>query len=97
MVPQLNYYRSQFDRANQALEKAEVDRATANINAASQAAQGMINGVAAMGSQMATPSADGNGTQVGSISKDANGVDVTKIDPKRIYDPDAFQYQDTIV
>lgn len=97
VVPQLNYYRSQYDRANQALEKAEVDRATANINAASQAAQGMINGVAAMGSQMGTPSADGNGTQVGKITKDANGVDVTKIDPGKIYDPDAFQYQDTIV
>lgn len=96
VVPQLNYYRSQYDRANQALEKAEVDRATANINAASQAAQGMINAVAA-GGQTVAPSADGNGTQVGKITKDANGVDVTKIDPMKIYDPDAFQYQDTIV
>lgn len=68
VVPRLNYYRSQYDRANQALEKAEVDRATANINAASQAAQGMINAVAAAG-QTVAPSADGNGTKVGSVAE----------------------------
>lgn len=78
IVPQLNYYRSQYDRANQGLEKAEYDKSIANINAASQAAQGMINAVGAMGAQMATPSAtdaaqnaanaaNGNGTQVGNV------------------------------
>jgi hypothetical protein len=97
IVPQLNFYRSQYDRANSALEKADYDKSVANIQAASQAAQGAINAVAAMGSQMGTPSADGNGTKVGEITKDANGVDLTKIDPKKVYDPDAFSYQETIV
>ena len=60
IVPQLQYFRSQYDKANSLLEKAQHDKSVANINAASQAAQGMINGVAAMGSQMGTPSADGN-------------------------------------
>lgn len=87
IVPQLNYYRSQYDRANAGLEKAEYDKSVANIQAASQAAQGMINGVAAMGSQMGTPTADGNGTKVGEITKDANGVDLTKIDPTKVVDP----------
>ena len=75
IVPQLNYYRSRYDRANQALEKAEVDRATANINAASQAAQGMIGAMAAgAGTGTATDAAanaanaaSGNGTSVGNI------------------------------
>ena len=74
IVPQLNYYRSQYDRANAGLEKAEYDKSVANINAASQAAQGMINSVGAMGAQMGTPSADavqnaadGNGTPTGNI------------------------------
>ena len=67
IVPQLQYYRSQYDRANAGLEKAEYDKSVANINAASQAAQGMINAVAAGGSQMATPSAEGNGTKVGAV------------------------------
>ena len=43
VVPQLNYYRGQYDRANQALEKAEYDKSVANINAASQAAQGLVD------------------------------------------------------
>ena len=68
IVPQLNYYRSQYDRANAGLEKAEYDKSIANINAASQAAQGMINAVGAMGAQMTTPSADGNGTKTGTIT-----------------------------
>lgn len=76
-IPQLQYYRGQYDRANQALEKAEVDRATANINAASQAAQGMINAVAAGGNTgvsatdeaaNAASAASGNGTTVGNIN-----------------------------
>lgn len=88
IVPQLQYYRSQYDRANQALEKAEVDRANANINAASQAAQGMINAVAAAGAQT------GNGTSTGAVAKDANGDSVTSINPQNIYNettPD-FEY-----
>lgn len=68
IVPQLNYYRSQYDRANAGLEKAEYDKSIANINAASQAAQGMINAVGAMGAQMATPTAEGNGTKTGTIT-----------------------------
>lgn len=87
IVPQLQYYRGQYDRANQGLEKAQHDKSVANIQAASQAAQGMVNAVAAMGSQMGTPSADGNGTKVGEITKDANGVDLTKIDPTKVVDP----------
>ncbi len=98
VVPQLNYYRSQYDRANQALEKAEVDRATANINAASQAAQGMINGLAAMGSQMGTPSAEGNGTQTGAVAAtetvpqtpvavDPNAAEMYRFNPRQ-----ALQY-----
>ena len=80
VVPQLNYYRSQYDRANAGLEKAQYDKSVANIQAASQAAQGMVNAVAAAGSQLGTqPStaadaaqnaanaANGNGTQVGNI------------------------------
>ena len=89
VLPQLQYYRSQYDRANAALEKAEYDKSVANINAASQAAQGMVNAVAA-GGQTLAPSADGNGTQVGKITKDSSGVDETKIDPGKIYDPDAY-------
>lgn len=68
IVPQLQYYRSQYDRANAGLEKAEYDKSIANINAASQAAQGMINAVGAMGAQMATPTAEGNGTKTGTIT-----------------------------
>ena len=69
IVPQLNYYRSQYDRANAGLEKAEYDKSVANINAASQAAQGMINAVGAMGAQMGTPTAEGNGTKVGTVTE----------------------------
>lgn len=68
IVPQLQYYRSQYDRANAGLEKAEYDKSVANINAASQAAQGMINAVGAMGAQMGTSTADGNGTKTGTIT-----------------------------
>jgi hypothetical protein len=70
IVPQLNYYRSQYDRANAGLEKAEYDKSVANINAASQAAQGMVNAVAAAGSQTgtdATNGTNGNGTKAGAI------------------------------
>lgn len=79
VVPRLNYYRSQYDRANQALEKAEVDRATSNINAASQAAQGMVNAVAAGANAglsatdeaaNAANAASGNGTTVGNIKSE---------------------------
>ncbi len=79
IVPQLNYYRSQYDKANGLMEKAEYDKSVANINAASQAAQGMVNAVAAMGTQAGTPSAtdaannaanaaNGNGTQSGVVT-----------------------------
>lgn len=78
IVPQLQYFRSQYDRANQGLEKAEYDKSIANINAASTAAQGMINAAAAGAGTMGTPSAsdaaqnaanaaNGNGTQVGNV------------------------------
>ena len=56
IVPQLNYYRSQYDRANQGLEKAEYDKSVANIQAASQAAQNAAN------------AANGNGTKVGDVT-----------------------------
>ena len=69
IVPQLQYYRSQYDRANAGLEKAEYDKSVANINAASQAAQGMINAVGAMGAQMGTPTAEGNGTKAGTVTE----------------------------
>ncbi len=83
IVPQLQYFRSQYDKANSLLEKAQHDKSVANINAASQAAQGMINGVAAMGSQAGSQSptdaaqnaanvANGNGTKVGTI--DPNNI-----------------------
>lgn len=80
IVPQLNYYRSQYDKANQALHKADYDKSIANIQAASQAAQGMINGIAQAGASMAgAPSgnsdagkdaaaaASGNGTTAGAV------------------------------
>ena len=78
IVPQLNYYRSQYDKANGLLEKSQYDKSVANIQAASQAAQGMVNAVAAMGSQAGSQSpadaaqnaanvANGNGTKVGTI------------------------------
>ena len=69
VVPQLQYYRGQYDRANAGLEKAEYDKSVANINAASQAAQGMVNAVGAMGSQTGTPSAEGNGTKAGTVTE----------------------------
>ena len=81
IVPQLNYYRSQYDRANAGLEKAEYDKSVANINAASQAAQGMVNAVAAGAQTMGNPTdiagdaaqnaanaANGNGTKSGAIN-----------------------------
>lgn len=85
VVPQLNYYRSQYDRANQALEKAEVDRATANINAASQAAQGMVNAVAAgAGTLNSVPSAGANGVKP--VATDGNGTPVGTIGASKIVD-----------
>ena len=86
IVPQLQYYRGQYDRANQGLEKAEYDKSVANIQAASQAAQGMVNGLAAAGGQMGTGTTDngsdaaqnaanaanGNGTKVGDVTN--NGM-----------------------
>jgi len=77
---QLQYYRGQYDRANQALEKAEYDRSIAQINAASSAAQGMINAAAAAGTQMATPSTT-------TTSTDGNGTKVGEIDAKKVVDP----------
>jgi hypothetical protein len=68
IVPQLQYYRSQYDRANAGLEKAEYDKSIANINAASQAAQGAINAVAAGGSML------GNGTNVTDAANAANAA-----------------------
>lgn len=75
IVPQLQYYRGQYDRANQGLQKAEYDKSVANINAASQAAQGMVNAISAGAQAMGTPSADGNGTQPGAV-----------IDPSKVFD-----------
>lgn len=100
IVPQLQYYRSQYDRANSALEKADYDKSIANINAASQAAQGMINGVAAMGSQMGTDATNGtNGTDeawkklgVNPVTKDANGTPVGTINPTKVVDPTTPAY-----
>ena len=103
IVPQLNYYRSQYDKANAGLEKAEYDKSVANINAASQAAQGMVNAVAAMGTQAGTPSAtdaannaanaaNGNGTRVGQIE---GQFDATKIVDPQFTNPGYMNpYQD---
>lgn len=84
VVPQLQYYRGQYARANQAMEKAEYDKSVANINAASQAAQGMINAVAAGGGQY-----EGNGTSSGKVTKDANGDSTDKVNAKKTYDAGA--------
>lgn len=89
IVPQLNYYRSQYDKANGLLEKSQYDKSVANIQAASQAAQGMVNAVAAMGSQAGSQSptdaaqnaaniANGNGTLSGHVDTDV------KIDPQTV-------------
>lgn len=96
IVPQLNYYRSQYDKANQGLEKAEYEKSVANTQAASQAAQGMVNAMAAMGTQAGTPSAtdaannaanaaNGNGTQVGQIG---GNIDASKIVDPNFANPD---------
>jgi hypothetical protein len=90
IVPQLQYYRSQYDRANAGLEKAEYDKSIANINAASQAAQGAINAVAAGGSMLGTPSADAS--VVKPITTDANGTPVGTIDAKKVVDPTTPAY-----
>jgi hypothetical protein len=90
IVPQLQYYRSQYDRANAGLEKAEYDKSIANINAASQAAQGAINAVAAGGSMLGTPSADASGVKP--ITTDANGTPVGTIDAKKVVDPTTPAY-----
>ena len=95
IVPQLQYYRSQYDRANQGLQKAEYDKSVANIQAASQAAQGMVNAVAAAGSQMGTDTTNGtNGTDeawkklgVNPVTKNANGTAVGTINPTKVVDP----------
>lgn len=96
IVPQLNYYRHQYDRANSALEKAQYDQSVANINAASQAAQGMINAVAAGGSQMSAPSVDGNGTKVGDLTSKATPTSVESSVVGATYpemlDPNAYNY-----
>lgn len=76
IVPQLNYYRSRYDAANSALEKADYDQSVANINAASQAAQGMVNAVAAGAQTTETPSAPGNGTKPGNVPP-AGGPDLS--------------------
>lgn len=65
VVPQLNYYRSMYGNANAASQKAQYDQAMANIQAASQAWQGVGQAINAGGSAAAgflsqTPS--GNGT-----------------------------------
>ena len=93
IVPQLNYYRSQYDRANQGLEKAEYDKSVANIQAASQAAQGMVNGLAAAGGQMGTDTSTNPTDEawkkigVNPVTKDANGTPVGKIDATKVVDP----------
>jgi hypothetical protein len=84
IVPQLQYYRSQYDRANAGLEKAEYDKSIANINAASQAAQGAINAVAAGGSMLGngtngtdgTNATNGNGTKVGNLTPAATPTSI---------------------
>lgn len=94
IVPQLQYYRGQYDRANQGLEKAQYDKSVANINAASQAAQGMVNAISA-GAQMGTDTTNGtNGTDealkklgVNPVTKDANGTPVGTINPTKVVDP----------
>ncbi len=103
IAPRLDYYRSQYDRAIQGLEKAEYDRSVANISAAGQAAQGMVNAVAAVGSQAGTQSAtdaannaanaaNGNGTQVGEIE---GLIDATKIVDPQFANPGYMNpYQD---
>jgi hypothetical protein len=75
IVPQLQYYRSQYDRANAGLEKAEYDKSIANINAASQAAQGAINAVAAGGSMLGNGT-NGNGTKVGNLTPAATPTSI---------------------
>lgn len=110
IVPQLQYYRGQSVRANAGLEKAEYDKSVANINAASQAAQGMVNAVGAMGSQMGTPSADtsgadGNGTKAGTVPElkpvatptnlDLSGVDLDKTQGGGMLDIVAQTYRRT--
>ena len=86
IVPQLNYYRSRYDAANSALEKASYDKSVANINAASQAAQGMVNAVASGAQTTGTPSAPGNGTPTGPLP----GGDLTMLDPQKVVDPEAL-------
>lgn len=103
IVPQLNYYRSQYDRANQGLEKAEYDKSVANIQAASLAAQGMINGLAAAGGQMgadtSTNSTDEDWKKLGvnPVKKDANGTPVGKIDATKVVDPNYLNAYDYTV
>ena len=66
-IPQLQYYRGQYDRANQALEKAEYDKSVANINAAA----GGNAGVSATDEAAnAANAASGNGTTVGNIKSE---------------------------
>lgn len=70
VVPQLNYYRSLYDGANAASRKAQYDQALANIQAASQAWQGVGNIINAGASAAYSANADGgNGTPVGSVPK----------------------------
>lgn len=95
IVPQLTYYRGQYDKANGLLEKAQYDKSVANINAASQAAQGMVNAVGAMGAQMGTDGTNTtNGTDeawkklgVNPVTKDANGTPMGTINPTKVVDP----------
>jgi ABC-type transport system involved in cytochrome bd biosynthesis fused ATPase/permease subunit len=92
IVPQLQYYRSQYDRANAGLEKAEYDKSIANINAASQAAQGAINAVAAGGSMLGNGTNVTDGTNTTNVTTDANGTPIGTIDAKKVVDPTTPAY-----
>lgn len=79
IVPQLNYYRSQYDNANKAMEKAEYDASVANINAASSAAQGMVNALAVGGmGDGAADGTNGNGTKTGVVANPNVGSELKK-------------------
>ena len=71
-------------------EKLDDPYTVANIQAASQAAQGAINAVAAGGSMLGTPSADASGVKP--ITTDANGTPVGTIDAKKVVDPTTPAY-----
>lgn len=76
VVPQLNYYRSLYNNANAASQKAQYDQAMAGIQAASQAWQGVGAALNAGGSALMQGAMlnDGNGTKTGAGSAATNNV-----------------------